>query len=88
MAKEVKTISGLLRHAKSSTTLDLYSHLTCIHKRCTRGGNVEKGMGCNPLRHLVRHLLFWVGVGQSTIMRVAAVVPLTSAIGVPTPTAS
>ena len=35
MGKDVKTISGLLRHAKSSTTLDLYSQ--AMHARWERG---------------------------------------------------
>jgi integrase len=58
--KDVKTIQGLLRHAKASTTLDLYSQAMDESKLAAqrdialaittgRGGKVAKGMWCNPL---------------------------------------
>ena len=46
-------------------------------------GDGGKGAGFNPL---ATASMFRLRIGQSTVMRVAAVVPLTSAIGVPMPT--
>jgi hypothetical protein len=47
----------------------------------------RRGWECDPLRRGVRQGCFWLGAGQSTVMRVAAVVPVTSEMGLPTPMA-
>lgn len=46
----------------------------------------RKGLGAIPFATVGRMQFFKLGVGQSTVMRVPAVLPVTSAMGLPTPT--
>ena len=57
------------------------------HRSLVSAGNGgERGLGAIPFATVGRMHFFKLGVGQSTVMRVPAVLPVTSAMGLPTPT--